>query len=302
MASNFDIGARPDEMVTVVIPAYNAATSISAAINSARQYVGGEIVVVDDGSTDQTAAIAEEMGTLLIRQRNQGPFAARATGIAAVKTEFSIFLDSDDELLETWTAALKQIIQNPDAVVVGGSVLFIGRRVSRLTRPLQERETTLSLLRRDFAPFPPSAYLWRTESLLASNRSQIPPLNPRFSEDYEMLIRASMHGEVWSVTAPFAKYRVVGGRSVLNASATVADAESIRRYYSGVLGVEVPLLDDLGRRRAAAWRIAMSAYYDRGARSAVTSAMQNPVILPQLVRRVLQRLWLTLRRVNSSKA
>jgi glycosyltransferase involved in cell wall biosynthesis len=54
------------------------------------------IVVVDDGSTDDTAAIAERAGATVVRQAQRGPGAARNRGLAAASTEFVAFLDADD--------------------------------------------------------------------------------------------------------------------------------------------------------------------------------------------------------------
>jgi glycosyltransferase involved in cell wall biosynthesis len=85
---------------SVVIPAHNAARTICEAIGSVMgQTVGPqEIVVVDDGSTDETAAIVGKLtGPItLIRQGNQGPGAATTAGFRRVTTPFVATLDSDD--------------------------------------------------------------------------------------------------------------------------------------------------------------------------------------------------------------
>ena len=85
---------------TVVIPAYNAAATIDAAIGSILgQSVPPEvIVVVDDGSTDETAALAAAMSdrVAVLRQANQGPGAATTAGLKAVRTPFFATLDADD--------------------------------------------------------------------------------------------------------------------------------------------------------------------------------------------------------------
>jgi len=90
--------------ISVVIPAYNAAEYIGRAIDSvlAQTRRPDEIIVVDDGSTDDTASIVETYGSQvrLIRQENAGVSAARNTGIDAATGEWIAFLDSDDEWLK----------------------------------------------------------------------------------------------------------------------------------------------------------------------------------------------------------
>jgi glycosyltransferase involved in cell wall biosynthesis len=95
--------------VSVVIPAYNAEPYIRHALRSAilQTYPALEIIVIDDGSSDGTAATAEAMGeqaaehghTLhVVRQSNSGPAGARNTGLALAKGTYVGFLDADD----TW--------------------------------------------------------------------------------------------------------------------------------------------------------------------------------------------------------
>jgi len=84
--------------VTVVIPAYNAARFIGEALDSVRAQTmpPAETVVVDDGSTDPTGAIAEAWGATVLRQRNQGNSAARNAAIRASSQPWIAFLDADD--------------------------------------------------------------------------------------------------------------------------------------------------------------------------------------------------------------
>ncbi len=89
----------PDEpRIAAVIPAYNAERIVAAAIESLqRQTVPpAEIIVVDDGSQDDTSAVATRAGARVIRQENRGPAAARNRGIAATTAEWIALLDADD--------------------------------------------------------------------------------------------------------------------------------------------------------------------------------------------------------------
>ena len=90
--------------VSVVIPAYNAGKYIGRAIESvlAQSRAADEIIVVDDGSNDDTAEVVGGYGSKvrLIRQENAGASAARNTGIKAAACEWIAFLDGDDEWLD----------------------------------------------------------------------------------------------------------------------------------------------------------------------------------------------------------
>jgi len=87
-------------LISVIIPVYNGAEFLPAALASVRAqaYTPLELIVVDDGSTDQTAQVVQRLGDDIhyLYQQNQGPAAARNTGIAAAQGELITFLDADD--------------------------------------------------------------------------------------------------------------------------------------------------------------------------------------------------------------
>lgn len=93
-------------VVDVVIPVYNGATTIATALDSVLAQTDvriGEIIIVDDGSTDETVAVVTAMNAPVIRllsQKNAGVAAARNTGIAQSRSDWIAFLDADD----AWSA------------------------------------------------------------------------------------------------------------------------------------------------------------------------------------------------------
>ena len=93
-------GERP--LVSVVIPCFNQARFLGAAIASAlaQTHTPVEVVVVDDGSTDDTAAVTARFpGVRYVRQENAGLSAARNTGLGKSRGAYLAFLDADDVLL-----------------------------------------------------------------------------------------------------------------------------------------------------------------------------------------------------------
>ena len=107
--------------ISVVIPAYNQAERLPDAVRSvqAQTLAPREIIVVDDGSRDDTAAVARDLGVHVISQDNQGPQIARNTGIRAAKGRWIALLDSDDlwetDKLERQWAAIQAC---PEAALV----------------------------------------------------------------------------------------------------------------------------------------------------------------------------------------
>jgi glycosyltransferase involved in cell wall biosynthesis len=115
--------------VTVVIPCYNQAEYLGEAIESvqAQTYRSFEIVVVDDGSTDATAAVAGRYpGVRLLRQPNAGLSAARNAGLALARGDRLVFLDADDRLLpDALRDGVESLARHPEAAFTSGHYRFI---------------------------------------------------------------------------------------------------------------------------------------------------------------------------------
>jgi glycosyltransferase involved in cell wall biosynthesis len=95
--------ATQNPQVSVIIPAYNGEAYIQQAIESVltQTYRNWELIIIDDGSTDNTRQVWQQYGDKLryFSQKNQGVAAARNRGILAAKGEFIAFLDQDDWFL-----------------------------------------------------------------------------------------------------------------------------------------------------------------------------------------------------------
>src|SRR6185436_8090728 len=108
--------------VSIIIPLYNKAPFVRRALDSitAQTFSDFEVIVVDDGSTDEGATIVTDYSDprcRLIRQTNAGPGAARNTGIAESSGEFIAFLDADDEWLPTYLEESVRLLEQFDPEV-----------------------------------------------------------------------------------------------------------------------------------------------------------------------------------------
>lgn len=126
---------------SVVIPAYNAPRTIGRAIESAlAQTVDDlEVVVVDDGSTDNTAAIARkhepDPRVRVIRQANQGVAGAKNTGISASTGELIAFLDNDDLLMPRYLEEMRDALAaDSRAGLAFADGWLLDERTGRLSR------------------------------------------------------------------------------------------------------------------------------------------------------------------------
>ncbi len=114
--------------ISVVMPAYNAGRHLVRTIDSvlAQTFCALEIIVVDDGSTDDTAEVARTYGSKIryIAQNNAGASVARNTGIEAAKGEWIAFLDADDEWLpEKLALQTEHLKRNPDLAWTTGNFI-----------------------------------------------------------------------------------------------------------------------------------------------------------------------------------
>lgn len=109
-------------LVSIVVPAHNAQDTLGECLEAclAQSWPNKEIIVVDDGSTDDTAAIAEGAGVRCVRQENAGPAAARNRGAHEAAGELVAFTDADCVPEPDWVERLIAPI-DADTAAVGGT-------------------------------------------------------------------------------------------------------------------------------------------------------------------------------------
>lgn len=127
----------PLPRISVVIPTYNYAVPLQQAIQSVISQLDNrsELIVVDDGSRDETAAILaglrfpKALAIRCVRQDNAGPAAARNHGMRLARGEFLLFLDADDQLLPGALPALQDALDShPDTDMILGAHLTIDEK------------------------------------------------------------------------------------------------------------------------------------------------------------------------------
>ncbi len=180
--------------VTVVIPAYNAASTVAEAVDSAlsQTVADVDVIVVDDGSTDSTADRAERDGPVsVVRTENRGVSAARNEGIARAGGRFVAFLDADDlwepGKLERQVDALER---EPEAAmaVTGARDVDMSGATKEIWTPRESDDPCRDLLLNSMVMGNMSSPLIRRDEL-----DRIGGFDPRFSQcaDWDFFLRVS---------------------------------------------------------------------------------------------------------------
>lgn len=130
--------------VTVIIPAYNAGQTIEKCLKSilGQSYRNLEIIVVDDGSTDETYNICKSLEKvdsrlIVIRQENAGPSAARNQGIDISNGQYIMFVDSDDWIEQDNISYVVSKAEETDADIVLWNLYFDTNGISKKNQPLK---------------------------------------------------------------------------------------------------------------------------------------------------------------------
>jgi glycosyltransferase involved in cell wall biosynthesis len=122
-----------NELVSIIITSYNYGRYVADAIQSAlaQTYKDIEVIVIDDGSTDETEQIVKKFPVKYIKTTNRGLSSARNCGIMNSNGEFILPLDADDKIDPTYIEKAMMMIGSAD--VVYPDLQFFGDRNDRMT-------------------------------------------------------------------------------------------------------------------------------------------------------------------------
>ena len=226
-------------LVSIVMPAYNAERTIGAAVSSAlwQTVPDVEVVVVDDGSSDATAAIASAQAgsVLVLKQPNRGVAAARNAGVEAARGRFVAFCDADDLLFEQHVEAMLDVWHREASggMVTANAYWLLPRGISprklrHRGRFPEYREQRMALLQSNFVS---------TMSLLPRSLfEQLGGFDPslRQGEDWELWLRVAFAGHrIAHQPEPLALYRwSVAGLSSETESFHATEYDILRRVQS----------------------------------------------------------------------
>ncbi len=208
--------------VSIIMAVNNGAAFIRQAIESvlAQSFRDWELIVVDDGSMDETAQIVSEFGTrvVMLRQEQQGPSASRNHGLQVATGTYVAFLDADDLWHRDFlTDTVKQLNQQEDSIVgvcVGWT--YVNKDGSALGDQRSMRHASLTVT--DFLlanPFPIHAALLRRATLVAHGG-----FDARLSgmEDWDLWLRLTAAGGRFApINQCLAYYRLHGTTNSRNA-------------------------------------------------------------------------------------
>jgi glycosyltransferase involved in cell wall biosynthesis len=204
-------GAR-DPLVSVIVPCYNGAAFLEETLRSAlaQSYAKVEVVVVDDGSTDNSPEIAQRFPVRYIRQPNRGLCEARNAGIRESKGDYLVFLDADDRLKpRAIEAGLRALVQRPDCAMTIGDHMFItagGGYLANSTKECPAHSHFEALLKSNFIEMIASVLFRR------SVFDEVGGFDAtlRVAEDYELYLRIARALPICSHAAIVAEYRKHG--------------------------------------------------------------------------------------------
>lgn len=257
--------------ISAVIPTFNRAKLLAEAVDSALQqtHPPDEIIVVDDGSTDNTEQVVAQYGGRLryIRQENSGPAGARNHGIRVASGDFIAFLDSDDLWVkDRLERQLKALAQHPGLDFLFGLEAKFSAERQFAACEIKERDVLAILNAADCVVPNPFALLLKenfvpTSSVLVRrtclatvgemDASVVP------AEDYDCWLRLALHGFRFGfVNAILCKRRLHQGNLVNQWVTLAASAAKVLSRYR----------DQSPAQREQVTRRLNNLHYDLGSR------------------------------------
>lgn len=256
--------------VSVIIPAYNAAATLPATLASLRSqtWTDWEAIVVDDGSTDDTAAIARQIDDpriRVLRGENGGQAIARNRGLAVAQGELVAFLDADDGWTTTALADRVAALQaHPAAIAAYSWTDYVDDRNQLLHPGFRDRHEGWvfgALLANNFIENGSNPLIRR------SALDRVGGFESRWipAEDWDLWLRLAKIGEFVLIPEAQVRYRVSAGSSSAN----------LRRLERACCGVLAHHLADAPPALQAIGRSAKARFYKGLACKALTAGPRD---------------------------
>lgn len=257
-------------IASVIIPCFNQAHFLAEAIESAagQSYGGVEIIVVDDGSSDNSFEVAGRYREVRrVRQDNRGVAAARNLGMRESSGEFLIFLDADDRLLaRAVEVGMMALAKRPRVAFAAGMSRDIaedGRVVREARQPLVTQDHYVRLLE--------DCFIWSGSSVVY-RRAAIEAVGG-FNEgldagdDYELYLNVARRHPIFCHAEVVTEYRRHGSNTTRDArlvltselqvlrgqAASLRDARDRTAWRSGLRNVRSRHGHAVATQAAAAW-------------------------------------------------
>ena len=227
-----------ETLISIVVPIYNTAKYLSKCLNSIinQTHKNLEIILVDDGSTDNSPHIIKEYAkkdsrVKVITQKNQGQSAARNTGIKVAKGNYISFTDSDDELKPNFIASLLQLYEKNEIsiAVCGHQFNFLKTNITKNLYPSplnprnkneSKRSYILKLLAKDGRMYSCDNKLFRANIIHKYHLEFDTSLN--FAEDTKFVLDYLKHanGEIAYTPEPLYIYNFGTDTSTMRSAST----------------------------------------------------------------------------------
>jgi glycosyltransferase involved in cell wall biosynthesis len=294
---------NPSPRVSVVIPLYNAEEYIGEAIEGilAQTYRDYEIVVVDDGSTDRSAAIVSSFGAAVryVFQPNAGVSAATNRGVSLAKGQLIAFLDNDDiwlpQKLERQVAYLDT---HPECGFVNCDMQYIsetGKKLDRILRGYNEQEPYVRLFQKGYVIMCSAVMIrrWVCEKAGGFDEAFV----AAGLQDMEWMSRVVTSTAVGYVPETLVLYRdhaprIPRDRARRNEEIYLnklweryGDDPKRRRF---LVGERVAFLSNLGQHEIRMGQLVAGRQH---LRNALSLSMRSAFVNPKMVVRSLLRLW-----------